>query len=60
MSLDTDIRIDRQSLKRRLAFWRIVAVVAFMGALLMASSQLWEPALSPHIAPNRGFRGHRQ
>ncbi len=50
MSLDTDIRIDRQSLKRRLAFWRIVAVVAFLGALLVASSQLWEPALGPHIA----------
>ncbi|MCE2509693.1 MAG: signal peptide peptidase SppA [Alphaproteobacteria bacterium] len=50
MSLDTDIRIDRQNLKRRLAFWRVVAILAFLAILLMASSWLWEPALGPHIA----------
>ena len=39
-----------QSLKRRLAFWRTVAVITFLGVLLMASNQLWEPVLGPHIA----------
>ncbi|MGB1548460.1 MAG: signal peptide peptidase SppA [Alphaproteobacteria bacterium] len=50
MSLDSDIRLDRQTLKRRLAFWRVVAIAAVLGGFLVASSQLWEPALGPHIA----------
>jgi anti-sigma-K factor RskA len=36
MSLETDLLLDRQRLKRRLAFWRILAVLAICGALAVA------------------------
>lgn len=36
MSLDADVRVDRRRLKRRLTFWRLVAVIAVVVAALFA------------------------
>ena len=36
MALDTDLLLDRRRLKRRLNFWRVLAVVAFVAAALVA------------------------
>ena len=36
MSLDTDFILDRRRLKRRLNFWRVLAVVAFVAVALVA------------------------
>ena len=36
MSLETDLLLDRRRLKRRLNFWRVLAVVAFAAAVLVA------------------------
>ncbi len=36
MSLDTDQIVDRRRLKRRLTFWRIAAVVAVIGIVVLA------------------------
>jgi protease-4 len=38
MALETDLIVDRQRLKRRLAFWRVVAIVVLVGALLASVS----------------------
>ncbi len=37
MSLETDLLLDRRRLKRRLNFWRVLAVLAFVAALLVAA-----------------------
>ena len=37
MSLETDLLLDRRRLKRRLVFWRTFAVIAVVGALLVAA-----------------------
>ncbi len=50
MSLDSDARIDRQSLKRRLAFWQVLAVLALALLLLGAAGRLWAPVRGPYIA----------
>lgn len=39
MTLDTDILIDRRRLKRRLIFWRVLAIVAIVMAVVFAVSQ---------------------
>lgn len=36
MTLETDLLIDRRRLKRRLGFWRVLAVLAFVGAIVLA------------------------
>ncbi len=50
MSLDADIRIDRQRLKRKLAFWRVLAVLALLAVLLVASGRGLDPLRGPYIA----------
>jgi protease-4 len=50
MSLDADIRIDRRRLKRRLGFWRIIAVIAVLGAALLAIDRGHPVFTSDHIA----------
>jgi protease-4 len=37
MTLDTDLLTDRRRLKRRLVFWRVVAVLAIVGVVLVAT-----------------------
>ncbi|HTZ69384.1 MAG TPA: signal peptide peptidase SppA [Acetobacteraceae bacterium] len=52
MSLDADLLIDRQRLKRRLAFWRVLAVVAVVLALILVarpSGRFGGGALGQHI-----------
>jgi protease-4 len=52
MSLDADLLIDRQRLKRRLTFWRVVAVVAVVFGLLLAAgsgSRIGGTTLGRHI-----------
>ena len=36
MTLDSDILIDRRQLKRRLTFWRVLAILAIVGAIVLA------------------------
>ena len=36
MTLDSDILIDRRQLKRRLTFWRVLAILAIVGAVVLA------------------------
>jgi protease-4 len=45
MALETDLLIDRRRLKRGLAFWRAVAVVAVLAAIAIVASETW-PARS--------------
>ena len=37
MTLETDLLIDRRRLKRRLGFWRVLAVLAVVGAIALAA-----------------------
>lgn len=50
MSLDADLKVDRQRLKRRLGLWRIVAVIAVAGAVLLAIDQATPIFTKDHIA----------
>lgn len=50
MSLDADIRIDRQNLKRRLAFWRVCAILALMALILVAGGHRLDPVRGPYLA----------
>lgn len=54
MTLDPDILIDRRRLKRRLSFWRVLAIIAAGAAILFALARDDETAASfgfrPHIA----------
>ncbi len=50
MSLDTDLLLDRGRLKRRLNFWRIAAVVAFVAAVLIAVVPGGLRGGGPHVA----------
>ena len=36
MSLETDLLLDRRRLKRRLIFWRTLAILAVLAAVLVA------------------------
>ena len=40
MAYDSDYLVDRRRLKRRLTFWRVVAVVAIVGAIAAAYGRL--------------------
>lgn len=50
MSLDADVRVDRRRLKRRLTFWRLVAVIAVVVAALFALNRNRPVFESAHIA----------
>lgn len=50
MSIDTDWLLDRRRLKRRLAFWRVFAVVATVAAVLASVGAAVGVVERPHIA----------
>ena len=51
MTLETDLLLDRRRLKRRLFLWRVVALLAVVGALLLAVDRDGELKLSrDHVA----------
>jgi len=50
VSLDADVRVDRRRLKRRLTFWRLVAVIAVVVAALFALNRNQPVFESAHIA----------
>lgn len=50
MAFDVDIVIDRRRLKRKLAFWRIVAVVALVAAVLAVVATYQDRWGAPYIA----------
>ncbi|HET6609140.1 MAG TPA: signal peptide peptidase SppA [Rhodopila sp.] len=50
MSLQTDLLLDRRRLKRRLVFWRVIAVVALVCAVLAWFRTFPLPLGGPHIA----------
>ncbi len=50
MSLESDLVVDRLRLKRRLAFWRVLAVVGFVLALLLAGGVRFHAGAGPHLA----------
>ena len=50
MSLETDLLLDRRRLKRRLSFWRVLAVVALVVALLVALHGAGLTPAGAHIA----------
>jgi protease IV len=39
MSLDSDILIDRRRLRRRLSFWRVLAILAIIAAVIFAAAK---------------------
>lgn len=49
MSLETDLLLDRRRLKRRLVFWRVLAVVAVVAALVVAVGRTGFPG-GRHVA----------
>lgn len=51
MTLETDLLLDRRRLKRRLFLWRVVALLAVVGALLLAVDRDGELQLArDHVA----------
>lgn len=50
MSLESDLVIDRLRLKRRLTQWRVLAVVAFVAALLFAIAPRFHVSRGPYVA----------
>lgn len=50
MSLESDLVVDRLRLKRRLALWRVLALLAFVLALLVASGPRFVASGGPHLA----------
>ncbi len=50
MSLETDLLVDRRRLKRRLAGWRVVAVLALLGCVLIGLGRGAAGIARPHIA----------
>lgn len=50
MSLESDLVVDRLLLKRRLAVWRVLAVIGFVLALLAAGGARLHGAGGPHLA----------
>ena len=52
MALEADLLIDRRRLKRRLSFWRVVAVLALVVAALVAVPHRFG-SFGPHVARYR-------
>ena len=51
MSLETDSLIDRRRLKRRLNVWRVIAILALLGAVIVALSRtMHAPWQKPYVA----------
>lgn len=50
MSLETDLLVDRRRLKRRLSGWRIVAVLALLGCVLIAIGRSGVALPQAHVA----------
>ena len=50
MSLEADLVVDRLRLKRRLVFWRVLAVAGFVVALLALGGLRFHAAVGPHLA----------
>lgn len=53
MSLDVDQIVDRRRLRRKLTFWRVVGVLAVVGAVAVGAYALTDgeiSATSPHVA----------
>ena len=49
MTLETDLLIDRRRLKRRLVFWRVAAVLAVLGAAVVALDLPASPITRDHV-----------
>ncbi|MEX2644023.1 MAG: hypothetical protein WD270_11240, partial [Acetobacterales bacterium] len=50
MALESDVMVDRRRLKRRLTFWRIVAVVAIVAGLVAQFARFGEWDDEPYVA----------
>ncbi len=50
MSLEPDLVVDRLRLKRRLTLWRVLALLAFVVALLAISGPRFAASGGPHLA----------
>jgi len=54
MSLDADLIVDRRRLRRKLTFWRVLAVAVIVlgiaGATAMASNRMGLTGMRPYIA----------
>jgi protease IV len=50
MGLEADLLLDRRRLKRRLTFWRVLAVLAVCAVLVLVIWRGAAPALGPEIA----------
>jgi protease-4 len=50
VSLDTDLLIDRRRLKRRLLFWRAIAVAAVVGCALLLAGPALRSGAGAHLA----------
>ena len=51
MSLETDLLLDRRRLMRRLLFWRLLAVIAVLAAVVVALPEVGvKPVESAHVA----------
>ena len=50
MALESDFLVDRRRLKRRLAFWRIAAVVVAVGLVAVVAGELGGGPAGPYVA----------
>lgn len=50
MSLTSDMMVDRRRLRRQLTFWRVLAVLAVLGALIGIGLVMRGPRESAHVA----------
>jgi len=50
MSLETDLLLDRRRLKRRLSFWRVLAVLSISAALGLVAWRGAVPGGAPHVS----------
>ena len=50
MSLDLDSMIDRRRIKRRLSFWRLIAIIAIAALVIWALTPFGVPERKDHVA----------
>ncbi len=50
MTVDPDILLDRRRLKRRLALWRVVAIVALVAVVLVGYARFNGVLVRDHVA----------